>query len=294
MFEQKYEQLQLDQEFPFAMFTTSDKQAFFHYHDCLELNIVERGEGNYIINGKKYPILPGDIFVINNKEPHMAVHGTDFSLTALVFDIQLLWRNKGLRQFLMPFLSRSEGFSHRIANDNLYYMKMKQLFAEIAAEYQKKEIGWRTAAESLLTYLLTLIYRYYQQRQGLDERNEDFHKEFMRICAVLEYIGDHFKEKITLEQLSRLVCLSPHYLCKCFRKITGKTIFEYIEQMRIQYSCYLLPSTDKSIMEIALESGFNSVSYYNRIFRKYMELTPRQYRQRAAAATDECLRLENR
>lgn len=68
MHEQVYEHLKLDDKFPFAYFTTSDRQAFFHYHDCLELNIVEEGSGYYIINGKKYDISKGDIFVINNKD----------------------------------------------------------------------------------------------------------------------------------------------------------------------------------------------------------------------------------
>lgn len=272
------EQFKLDREFPFAFFRTTDRQQFLHVHDCLELNIVERGEGHYIINGKKYPICRGDIFVINNREPHMAVHDDELQLTVLVFDINLLWSSKGIIQFLTPFLSRKEQFSHRITSRNSHYGEMAELFERIGAEQEKQESGWKIAVQSLIVYLLTLLYRCYEEKQELDEDREDFQRMYTRICAVFTYIEGHFKEKITLEKLAQEVSMSPHYLCKCFRRVTGRTIFAYIEQMRVQYGCYLLRTTQASVMEIAMDSGFNTVSYFNRIFKKYKGCTPKQYR----------------
>lgn len=284
MLGQIHEQLQLDKGFPFACFGTldSDRQQFLHVHDCLELNIVQRGEGCYIINGKKYPIQPGDIFVINNQEPHMAVHEENLELTVLVFDIELLWNSKGVRQFLTPFLSRKEQFSHRIAAEHLRQPRMAQLFCDIKREYEEQEIGWQIAVESLLLCLLTMVYRCYDEKRELEEGNDDFQRMYTRISAVFGYIERNFREKITLDDLAQQVSLSPHYLCKCFKKVTGRTIFEYVEQMRIQYSCYLLQSTERSVMEIAMESGFNSVSYYNRTFKKYKDATPKEYRKRTS------------
>lgn len=283
MFRQIYEQLQLDADFPFVIFETSEKQQFLHYHDFLELNIVEYGEGSYMIDGRNYPILPGDIFVINNKEPHMAVHQSihdgSLKLTVLAFDISLLWRNKEISRFLTPFFSRKEQFSHRIGSQSRYYPQMAELFRTIAQEYQEQEKGWQSGVESLLMYLLTLLYRCYDEKQELEEERKDFQKLYTRICAVFEYIDRHFCESITLDQLAELVSLSPHYLCKCFKKVTGRTIFEYIEQMRIQYSCYLLRTTEDSILDIAWNSGFRTVSYYNRVFKKSEGISPRDYRR---------------
>lgn len=278
MYQQVYENFKLEDEFPFAFFETSDRQNFFHFHDCLELNIVKKGSGYYIINGKRYEIQKGDIFVINNKEPHMAVHGEDFGLDVIVFDINLLWRNKGISDFLAPFFSRKEDFSHKISADNDKQKEMSDIFGKIADEYQKKENGWQICVESMLMYLLALIYRCYDKMQELETANDNFQKMYSRVSVVLEYIGSNFKEEITLGELAKKVSLSQHYLCKCFRKVTGKTIFEYIEQMRVQYSCYLLKTTDCSVMDIAMESGFNSVNYYNRVFKKIIKKTPGQYR----------------
>lgn len=272
------EQFKLDKQFPFAAFKTHDRQQFLHVHDCLELNIVERGEGHYIINGKKYPMCAGDIFVINNKEPHMAVHDENLELTVLIFDINLLWSSEGMSGFLTPFLSRKEQFSHRITGQSRNYDEMAELFGKIEQEYRARQSGWQIAVQSLLGYLLTLLYRCYEEKQELDKNRDDFQQMYARICAIFHYIEKHFTEKITLEQLAWEVSISQQYLCKCFRKVTGRTIFDYIEQMRLQYSCYLLRTTQESITEIAMESGFNTVSYFNRIFKKYKGCTPRQYR----------------
>lgn len=278
------EQFKLDPEFPFSFFKTTDQQQFLHVHDCLELNIVEHGEGHYIINGKRYPICKGDIFVINNREPHMAVHDAELSLTVLVFDINLLWSNKGISQFLTPFLSRKQKFSHRITMKNSHYAEMAELFERIAIEQERKEAGWQIAIQSLLMYLLTQVYRCYEEKQELEDGREDFQRMYARICVIFEYIEKHFTEKITLEQLAQEVSMSPHYLCKCFKKVTGRTLFAYVEQMRVQYACYLLRTTQDSIMDLALESGFNTVSYFNRIFKKYKGCTPKEYRNQGAVS----------
>lgn len=281
-----HELFELEETFPFEYFETSDKQAFLHFHDCLELNIVKRGNGYYVINGKRYDISPGDIFVINNKEPHMAVHDDDFLIEVLIFDVNLLWSNKGISNFLTPFFSRKEGSSHKISVSNPRQLEMSQFFEKIALEYKNKEIGWKMSVEALLMYLLTLIYRCYDEKQELEETNDNFQKMYSRISTVLEYVSDNFKEEIKLDDLAKKVSLSNHYLCKCFKKVTGRTIFEYIEQMRIQNSCYLLRATDLSIMEIALESGFNSVNFFNRTFKKIMGVTPKEYRQTILSNND--------
>lgn len=281
MFRQIHEQLQLEERFPFACFQTEDQQQFLHVHDCLELNWIEHGEGDYIIDGRKYPIRQGDLFVINNEEPHMAVHAEKMQIHVLVFDIGLLWRNEGIRWVLSPFLSRKEQFSHRITGNRRHYAQMVQLFQSISQENEMREPGWQVAVEALLLYLLTLICRCYEEKQELEEQ-KDFQKMYARIYEVFRYIDEHFNETMTLEQLAGKVSLSPHYLCRCFKKVTGRTIFEYIEQMRIQYSCYLLSTTQDPVTDIALASGFNTVSYFNRIFRRCKGQTPKDYRQKSA------------
>lgn len=274
-----HEQLSLDAEFPFAIFETAEKQKIMHAHDCLELNLVERGCGCYVIEGKRYQIQAGDIFVINNRERHMVIPEDDYLMTVIVFDIKLLWKNQGIRDWLRSFFMRKEEFSHRIGSSMEEYPEMLYSFRRLKREYSNQVSGWKMAVESQMMYLLTMIYRCYDVHEELDKDGQDFQRMYARISRIFEYIEEHFRESIELETLANEVYLSQNYLCKCFKRVTGRTIFEYVQQVRVQYACYLLETSDWSVAHIAQESGFHSSSYFNRTFQRVMHMTPLQYKK---------------
>lgn len=83
---------------------------------------------------------------------------------------------------------------------------------------------------------------------------------------------------ITLAQLARLFHYNEKYLGRLFKQKTGQTIKEYSNQSRIRQACRLLTEGDDTILSIALRLGFNNVTYFNRLFKKYYDLTPTEYR----------------
>lgn len=77
----------------FRLFEIEEKQKELHCHDCLEIDLVEEGDGNYIIGGRIYPVRTGDIFVINNSERHLAIHGEHgLKLSVLIFEADPIWK----------------------------------------------------------------------------------------------------------------------------------------------------------------------------------------------------------
>ena len=93
------------------------------------------------------------------------------------------------------------------------------------------------------------------------------------------YIDSNFKEHLTLEKLAKIIHLNPEYFSRLFKSITGKNIFEYINYVRINNAGQLLINSDLSILETAYESGFSSISYFNRSFYKIYGCTPSRYRK---------------
>ncbi len=80
------DEMVFEREFPYRMFLSNSRQMYLHSHDLLEINHVKEGSGYYLIEEKEYEIHPGDIFIINNQERHMAVHDGSLVLEVIVFD----------------------------------------------------------------------------------------------------------------------------------------------------------------------------------------------------------------
>ena len=98
------------------------------------------------------------------------------------------------------------------------------------------------------------------------------------VKKVILYIQNNFKNKILIDDICKNVNLSKSHVCKSFKKESGKSINEYIIKTRIRHSKFLLQNSNLSLLEIALESGFESHSYFTKVFKSETGLTPKQFR----------------
>lgn len=94
------------------------------------------------------------------------------------------------------------------------------------------------------------------------------------------YIMAHLHEDVSLNKIAEILHFNPSYLSRIFKQLTGKSLTEYIAEVRIQKSCELLADSRLKIYEIASRTGFESASYFNRFFKKYLNLTPQEYRDK--------------
>lgn len=99
-----------------------------------------------------------------------------------------------------------------------------------------------------------------------------------RVRKVEEYIDQHFKEEIRLQTVSDLAGMTPTAFSRFFKIRTGKTLSDYIIDIRLGYAARLLVDTTTSVVEICYESGFNNVSNFNRIFKKRKGCSPTTFR----------------
>ncbi len=95
---------------------------------------------------------------------------------------------------------------------------------------------------------------------------------------IIQYLNQHFAEEISLSGLAEEFFLAPTYLAKRFKENTGKTVIQYLEELRLKNARELLQSSDLSISEIALKTGYSDSNYFARSFRKVCKVTPREYR----------------
>ncbi|MBQ9063286.1 MAG: PocR ligand-binding domain-containing protein [Eubacterium sp.] len=98
------------------------------------------------------------------------------------------------------------------------------------------------------------------------------------ITHAIRYLSVHYSEPVTLAGAARSAGVHPSYLSSLFRKVTGLTFKDYLNQIRIEHALELLKNTDYPIMEIAISCGFNDQSYFTKVFKKQTGMTPRQFR----------------
>ena len=101
--------------------------------------------------------------------------------------------------------------------------------------------------------------------------------------TVLQYISAHYTEKISVNELAETANITVYYFCRIFKQITGKTLTDYLNELRLEKSTDYLRKSDLTVTEIALKCGFDSINYYSRLFRRYYHVSPTKFRDGSTA-----------
>lgn len=109
--------------------------------------------------------------------------------------------------------------------------------------------------------------------------------EPVEIWKTRKFIEEHSGEELSLSKVAKAVNIHPNYLSEKFRQITGVKFVEYVARTRFERACELLHNGDVRISEIAFAVGFQSLSQFNRVFKKFSGKSPTQYREAGSAAS---------
>ena len=140
-----------------------------------------------------------------------------------------------------------------------------------------KADGWELEVKGMLCQLWSLLRRAAQDCTEVDGEDD---ASVARIKKSIRFMNENFKSKITLEDIAVAGNLSKSGFCRCFKRITRQTPFEYLMHLRIRKSLEILREEGSTVTEAAQASGFSDSSYYTLVFRRYMGYTPRDYVKR--------------
>ncbi len=142
---------------------------------------------------------------------------------------------------------------------------------------KEKAPGYELITQGLLYLILGSITKnHYYSTDTETQRN---HKRIHLMKQVLELMEDSYQTSLTLEQLSKAAGMSPKYFCRFFQEMTHKSPFEYLNNYRIERACCQLLSSEDTITEIAYACGFNDLSYFIKLFKRFKGITPAKYRK---------------
>jgi len=109
--------------------------------------------------------------------------------------------------------------------------------------------------------------------------------EPVEIWKARNFIHQHSDEELSLTQVAQAVRISPNHLSEKFKQVTGVNFVDYVARLRFEKACTLLHDVDLRISEIAFAAGFQSLSQFNRVFRKFSGKSPTEYRTATCAKT---------
>ncbi|MDR0949990.1 MAG: AraC family transcriptional regulator [Lachnospiraceae bacterium] len=250
-----------------------------HWHTAVEMIMVLENDYRVIMNKEEYHLEPGDIMVIPAGELHHLIAPPTGIRLIYLFDFTPLSKIKGF-SYLNTYLSHPILISAKAPI--ALYQTLAQLILQMCKDYYSGD----TMRELLVYSRVLEFFAHYGKYQMTEKGNESplgesplKHKELLeKLNKAFEYLDSHFTENLTLEKVASTAGFSKFHFSRMFKQCSGHNFYDYLCYRRIKSAESLLLNPSLSITEIALQSGFSSLSTFNRTFKRTKNCTPSEYR----------------
>ena len=270
------QKIHVEEQYSFACrrYRTPDFETSWHKHEECELILITEGNGTAMIGDFVGEYKTGDIYFIGSDIPHSfrkRHHKMIGDAVVAHFKKDVF----GESFFLLPEIKNMHHFLHK--SDAI------QLLNKLKKEVSALLITMETARGLERINLLLQSLQKMSTSASHSKLTQDFSSPDNNINPaiekIIEYSFKHYLEPITLEQVAAIAEMSIPTFCRFFKKNIKKTYFDFIQDLRISHACKLLTNSDKPIMEICYESGYNSWAHFSKQFKQIKQITPSMYRK---------------
>lgn len=250
-----------------------------HWHTAMEILVPVENWYEAIIHGESYRLAPGDILIIPSGELHFLKapeQGVRFIYLLDISSITKLHGFAGIQSVMSePLHITKNAYPHIYEDINHILLQMrneyfsKNEYAELTIFSLLLNLFVKLGTNHLSTMNLFSGTRPYKQKEYVNKFND-----------VMDYIDAHYMEDFTLDDVASAIGFSKYHFSRLFKQYTGFSFCAYICNRRIKAAEELLEQPDLSITEIAMQSGFPSISTFNRVFRQQKNCSPSKYREK--------------
>ena len=255
-----------------------------HRHNEIEVSVILSGTGLYNCNGEDCPFSPGTVFLHSANASHYFSYinpGEKHSLLALRFDSRFVWSPGDQwfdTRYLQTFLF-SESLQHCIPPKEAVAGVISRLLSDIFQECHNHLPAYELVIRAKIMSILANITRYFSDKIEPQPDNAVLREEQLRqMESSMSYIRNHLQDDLSLNLLDKEAAMSRSYYAYLFKLLNHVSVWEYITNQRMDLAQYYLLNTKDSIMNISGKCGYNSLSNFNRTFKRFTGKTPRQYR----------------
>lgn len=239
-------------------------------HDHIEMAYIISNKAIFIIDDVTYEVKEGDIVIINPNQVHKGMLVSPNNLSDEFF---IGFSNFGFEDMKENILFSGE--YPIIETKPSSRGKITKLISDIMYENNSNDIG---KCCMLKSYLIQFIIIAIREKLGIIEDNIGIKTKVS--TEITTYFKEHFSEKISLEQISKNLYLSPFYISKIFKEQIGEPPINYLIKIRLEKAKELLQGQNNlSIKEISATVGYNDAYHFSKLFKKYYGVSPIEYKK---------------
>lgn len=275
-------------DFPYLTYPCSIPYDFtevpLHWHDEVEFIYIKKGAGIVSVDQQDYLVHAGDLIFICPGQLHAILQWRRQSMEYenIIFHPSLL----GSRQadtswdrYLAPIVMRKTGLLVHLTPASDHYREIAFCIDQIDQIRRTFPYGYELFIKGKLFELFYLFY-HYDMVTSRSAPNSASQKSMEKTRLILKYIEQHYTEPISIQTISEAAGLSQSHFMKFFKQTFGTSFTGYLNTYRLTMAARLLLSSEDNILTIAVETGFENLSYFNRMFKRKFDMTPRQFRNR--------------
>ena len=252
------------------------ESLILHFHNCFEIGICLTESAYVRFGEERRAVQAGDIVCVARNVAHTiwSAPGTESEWCFIHLDPELLPGRQAMTMIPDP-----KGFLNMLSDCHLVLRAAENAWADallrqMVQEAENREPGYQLCAGGLCAVFFTKLYRIYSRH----EKQEQEALPTIVISPALDYIDEHYQEKFSLEELARICHMSPTNFRRRFLEETGTNPLAFLHQVRVTKSCALLRTTGADVAEVAAQTGYTSMSSFNRHFLELVGCTPSAWR----------------
>lgn len=275
-------------DFPIAIYTDKfnlfeDGYIRWHWHKELQFSYCLYDKVIFFIENQKITLEAGEGIMVNSNVLHQIkpYKNTNCMMFSIDLDSTLIGCNKHSlieKKYLDPILESNNLKFICLKPDVQWQKNILKYIKKVFSLWNEKPYGYELEIRNYLGSLWLNIIR--EVKEEIKDSVSAVSHDEERVKLALQYIHERYAENISLNNIAMIANISKSECCRSFKRILRVTPFEYLMEYRTLKASELLLKSKKSISIIAFDVGFNGISYFGKVFKKYMNCSPSEYRNK--------------
>ncbi len=270
-----------------------EKGFDLHWHKEAEFLMVAQGELLVQVDTEYFTVKAGEAVYIDSGDIHAALEGSETSPPAIFYAIvlDLNWLSSSTydavqRNYILPLQEKTKTFPRRIRPHTDWERQLLAHMVNIVQTFENQTPGYEIRMKALLLLMLSELSAEEERACDRSEALIADSTKVERLKTVILYMHNHFHHKITISELAALIPMSEGQFNRFFKAMTRTTPIEYLNAYRINKAAEQLLLSERKISTVAMDVGFDNLSYFIKVFRRTMKCSPSEFRKEHSASAN--------